>query len=114
MKKTIRARFATWLFVVACVVASAIAFAKKPLPTPSPLPPGADPDRGPSTVIFPPQSIPLKFDHKLHVRDLGQTCTSCHPGGTMSARSADVILPKGVTYTHLSAEEVAVHAAPKN
>lgn len=90
-----RAQLMQISLVIVVTIATVFAFAKNPAPPPSIQPPGADPDRGPSTVIFPPQSVPLKFDHKLHVRDLGQACTSCHPGGTTSARSSDVILPKG-------------------
>lgn len=90
-----RARLMRVLLACALLVATFAAFGKAPAAPPSILPPGSDPDRGPSTVIFPPQSVPLKFDHKLHVQDLGQACTSCHPGGATSARSADVLLPKG-------------------
>ena len=66
------------------------------------LPPGTDPnpsfDRGPSAIIFPPQSIPLRFDHKAHLgMGLGLSCTSCHPGGKTSRQVHDTLLPKGTT-----------------
>ncbi len=34
---------------------------------------------GPSAVIFPPETIPLHFDHTRHVTKLGVRCERCHP-----------------------------------
>jgi len=59
------------------------------------LPPGsfAD-DDGPSDVIFPPQKITLRFNHKFHLGQVpGTTCTSCHDAATTSTNSADRLLP---------------------
>jgi hypothetical protein len=56
-------------------------------------PPGARPgDGGPSPVIFPAQSLPLRFNHRKHVKDLGMTCTTCHDA-PRSRSSADNLLP---------------------
>ncbi len=58
-------------------------------------PPGATPsDGGPSPVIFPPQALGVRFDHRRHVA-LGATCTTCHDGAKTSRRSADSLIPKG-------------------
>lgn len=62
------------------------------------LPPGAEADdRGPSAAIFPPQSLPLRFDHAFHVNEQKLTCQSCHPGGKSSASSRDRLLPSPIT-----------------
>lgn len=61
------------------------------------LPPGNEPgDRGPSNAIFPPQSVPLRFDHKKHM-SLGQKleCVTCHTKAKESVRSNDLLLPLG-------------------
>lgn len=61
------------------------------------LPPGAEEDdRGPSAVIFPPQSITIRFDHEVHVK-LGRACASCHPGAVTSNAVSDRLLPPGTT-----------------
>lgn len=63
--------------------------------SPADLPPGTlDGDGGPSPVIFPPQTLNLKFDHRLHVRDLGVPCTRCHAQATTSRKGADRLLPE--------------------
>lgn len=57
-------------------------------------PPGAfEDDGGPSPVIFPEQSLPLRFNHKKHVKELGMTCTTCHDTAKTSRRSGDSLLP---------------------
>jgi hypothetical protein len=59
-------------------------------------PPGASPyDDGPSPIIFPEQRLPLRFDHQKHVRGLGVSCTTCHPGAKTSKKSGDSLLPRG-------------------
>ena len=103
------------LLVVACLVA-AIAAARAGVTVPksaapvtdmSPLPgnqsvpaqwlpPGAaNPDNGPSSVIFPPQRITIRMSHKKHVKDLGETCVNCHRDARSSQNSADDLLPQG-------------------
>lgn len=57
-------------------------------------PPGAfDDDGGPSPVVFPEQALPLRFNHKKHVKELGVSCTTCHTTAKTSARAADSLLP---------------------
>jgi hypothetical protein len=59
-------------------------------------PPGArSGDGGPSSVVFPPQAIPLRFSHSRHVGALGVGCSRCHPGARTSRRASDNLLPKG-------------------
>ncbi len=59
------------------------------------LPPGAfDQDRGPSTAIFPPQKLTLRFNHKLHIAGQGLKCESCHKGALTSKSAQDVLTPK--------------------
>jgi hypothetical protein len=58
-------------------------------------PPGALPgDGGPSHVIYPAQTLGVRFDHRRHV-GLGATCTTCHERAKTSKRSADSLLPGG-------------------
>jgi hypothetical protein len=58
-------------------------------------PPGAEPgDGGPSPVIFPPQSLGIRFNHAAHLA-LGATCVTCHDKAKTSHRSADSLLPAG-------------------
>jgi len=46
----------------------------------------------PSALIYPPQSLPLTFDHAQHNR-LGSTCESCHHAAATSVSAADDLLP---------------------
>lgn len=59
------------------------------------LPPGAGAtDTGPSDVIFPPQRLTIRFNHKLHLtRISGTTCTTCHERATTSSAATDRLLP---------------------
>lgn len=60
-------------------------------------PPGAfADDGGPSPVIFPPQQITIRFNHKKHVKELGMTCTTCHDLAKTSKDSGDSLLPSPV------------------
>jgi hypothetical protein len=60
------------------------------------LPPGAmEPDTGPSSVVYPPQKITLRFNHKKHVKELKAKCTVCHGKVTASQSAQDVLLPAG-------------------
>ncbi|HUR58024.1 MAG TPA: cytochrome c3 family protein [Opitutaceae bacterium] len=60
------------------------------------LPPGAqEPDNGPSSVIFPPQRITIRMNHKTHVRELGETCVNCHRTARSSRQANDDLLPSG-------------------
>jgi len=102
-----------WLLVLSLVTAVSLALAQTPTPTPisglSPLPndqrvpktllpPGAfDPDTGPSDAIFPPQQMTLRFNHKFHLTEQKQKCTSCHKGATTSQSAQDPLTPQGTT-----------------
>lgn len=58
------------------------------------LPPGAfADDRGPSPAIFPPQRLTIRFNHKLHVKELGVSCKTCHEGAVTSHSAADALTP---------------------
>ncbi|HVJ92851.1 MAG TPA: cytochrome c3 family protein [Labilithrix sp.] len=60
------------------------------------LPPGAfEQDTGPSSAIYPPQTMTLRFNHKLHVGMQGLACSACHPGALTSQSVKDVLTPKG-------------------
>jgi hypothetical protein len=59
------------------------------------LPPGAfEQDRGPSSAIFPPQKLTLRFNHKFHVQTQKLKCEGCHKDATASHSSKDVLTPK--------------------
>jgi hypothetical protein len=61
------------------------------------LPPGAFfPDTGPSDVIFPPQRVPIRFNHTKHMaKDIGASCKTCHGGAYQSNSVKDTLTPKG-------------------
>lgn len=62
------------------------------------LPAGAfDPDTGPSPAIYPPQSLTIRFNHKLHMAGVGLKCASCHKAATTSQSAQDHLVPNGVT-----------------
>lgn len=90
------------LLVLAALVAAFVAWCTGPAPalagpTDAALalrPPGAfEGDEGPSPVIFPEQSMPLRFNHKKHVKQLGISCTTCHDAAKTSKNAADSLLP---------------------
>jgi hypothetical protein len=70
-----------------------------PLPGDAPVPlqdrpPGAHAgDGGPSPVVFPPQQLTIRFNHKKHVKELGLSCTTCHDRAKTSTSSRDSLLP---------------------
>lgn len=66
---------------------------QQPSPAPRP-PPGSDLVPSPSEEIFPPQSIPLRFSHRRHVRDLKLTCKVCHLAAWTSDAASDRLLPR--------------------
>ena len=57
------------------------------------MPPGSSASLAPSDEIFPPQTIPLRFNHKLHVQELQQTCKVCHRAAFTSRSASDRLLP---------------------
>ncbi len=50
-------------------------------------------DDGPSPVVFPEQALPLRFNHKKHVKELGVACVTCHAAAKTSVKAADSLLP---------------------
>ena len=59
-------------------------------------PPGSfEPDTGPSDVIYPPQKITIRFNHKFHLKEAGATCKTCHAGAYTSASVNDRLTPAG-------------------
>lgn len=58
------------------------------------MPPGTKASPIPSDEIFPPQTIPLRFNHKKHVTELKQTCKSCHAEAYKSGSVNDRLLPR--------------------
>jgi len=61
------------------------------------LPPGADsPDDGPSTAIYPPQRITLRFNHKWH-SSMGVQCTTCHQNVPTSESTKTSLIPVPTT-----------------
>jgi hypothetical protein len=48
--------------------------------------------RGPSPLIYPGESLPIRFDHALHAR-LGATCEGCHTRAATSTLAADDLIP---------------------
>ena len=62
------------------------------------LPPGApNPDNGPSDVIFPQQTLTVRFNHKFHIKEGGATCKTCHGAALTSNSAQDSLIPKGTT-----------------
>ncbi len=58
------------------------------------MPPGSSATPVPSEEIFPPQSMPLRFNHKKHVQGLSLSCKVCHAAAFTSTDAADHLLPK--------------------
>lgn len=46
-----------------------------------------------SVAVYPPQKIPIAFDHAKHL-EAGAECVSCHDSATKSSQSSDRNLPK--------------------
>src|SRR5687767_1153308 len=44
-------------------------------------------------AIYPPQKLPVRFDHGQHLK-AGADCTTCHDPARKSTRSSDRNLPK--------------------
>jgi hypothetical protein len=62
------------------------------------LPAGAsDPDSGPSAVVFPPQKLTIRFNHKKHIKEVGANCATCHGKAKASKSAEDDLLPQGTT-----------------
>jgi hypothetical protein len=57
------------------------------------MPPGSARSPVPSDEIFPQQSLPLRFNHKKHVKELNLTCKVCHSAAYGSDAVTDRLLP---------------------
>jgi Cytochrome c7 and related cytochrome c len=57
------------------------------------MPPGTSASPLPSDEIFPPQTIALRFNHKVHIKEFEQTCKVCHKAAYTSVKSSDRLLP---------------------
>ena len=87
----------TWLVVLSvCVMGGGLlrnARSEIDLFTPArPKAPPPPSDRGPSTVIYPAQRLPIKFSHAAHLRR-GATCLTCHEQAQSSMTARDNLLP---------------------
>jgi hypothetical protein len=71
-------------------VAAGLASASPATTQGSPDAPVAPP--GPSPLIYPNQSIPIRFDHAQHAR-LGATCEGCHNTAAASTSAGDNLIP---------------------
>ncbi|MBK6462814.1 MAG: cytochrome c family protein [Myxococcales bacterium] len=78
------------------------------------LPPGAfEPDTGPSEAIYPPQSLTIRFNHKLHMTRVGAKCTSCHKSALTSQSAQDRLVPAPATCDNCHGTDHANLAAVK-
>jgi hypothetical protein len=50
--------------------------------------------RGPSTAIYPPQKLTIRFNHRFHVVEQRLECRSCHPGALVSKSAQDHLTPR--------------------
>lgn len=77
------------IMFVSCALG--LAYAQNRPPTP-----GTD-ERAPSRVIYPQQSIPLRFSHERHLSLPGVSCLRCHAAALSSDRVEDRLLPSEST-----------------
>ncbi len=75
---------------VAVGVAAGLASASPATTEAAPVAPAAS--RGPSPLIYPGESLPIRFDHARHAR-LGATCEGCHTRAAGSTTAADNLIP---------------------
>jgi hypothetical protein len=101
----IRARPLAFLAVIACLLAAIGALADPPkgglsqMPGDAEvplawMPPGTRHSPVPSDEIFPPQTITIRFNHRLHTKQLKLTCKVCHEAAFTSDAASDRLLPK--------------------
>lgn len=57
------------------------------------MPPGTNASPIPSEKIFPPQTITIRFNHRLHVKKFKQTCKVCHSNAYQSTDALDRLIP---------------------
>ena len=100
----------SWMIVITCGVAVLTAAVTGPgavAGSPSPhspsvvplkwMPPGANASPVPSDEIFPPQTLTIRFDHRLHSQQLKQRCEVCHGAAARSTKAADRLMPNPAT-----------------
>ncbi|HHH11629.1 MAG TPA: cytochrome c family protein [Sorangium sp.] len=58
------------------------------------MPPGTGASPVPSDEVFPPQTLTIRFNHKLHVTKLKQGCKACHGAANKSVKVTDRLLPE--------------------
>lgn len=76
-------RLLTWLAVLAVALAGVVA------------PAIAEPARGPSPAVFPPQTLTVRFDHRKHLSPaVGASCKTCHKAALTSQSVADRLTPE--------------------
>jgi hypothetical protein len=63
----------------------------------------ADSGRLRSPAIYPPQVLPLTFDHAAHLK-AGADCTTCHDAARKSTQASDLLLPAGSAGSHPDCE----------
>jgi len=88
-------RVVSVLGVVAALAAGAgSGLASTPSPaTTEAVPVAPAPARVPSPLIYPAETIPLRFDHARHMRLAGATCEGCHVAAVSSTAAADDLIP---------------------
>jgi hypothetical protein len=70
--------------------------ATAPLPSRTAAHPGASASvdgASPNDVLYPAQTLPLRFDHRAHVKKAGLSCLYCHTDAAVSRTSKDRLLP---------------------
>ncbi|HXU60281.1 MAG TPA: cytochrome c3 family protein [Polyangia bacterium] len=77
-------------FGAAAGIAAGLASASPAVTQAAPAAPGEA--RGPSPLIYPGESLPIRFDHAVHAR-LGATCEGCHASAAGSTTAADNLIP---------------------
>ena len=101
---------AAMLSLVVAVLAPSAQCLAQPAPLAAPSPVAA---RGaPSHAIFPTQSLPLRFDHGLHLRPGAVTCVRCHTSAAASERVDDRLVPPESTCLPCHAIDRAQPARP--
>lgn len=85
--------FTALLAALLAPAGEALAQSAGPLPLVDRPPGAAGGDGGPSAVIFPAQTLPIKFNHAAHVGDIGLECADCHTLARTSRSSKDRLLP---------------------
>lgn len=91
-----RDTFPTWL-LAACLVAAtlvSLVHARPAVGSGQVKAAGARPAQSDaSPAVYPPQTIPLRFDHARHVQSIGLPCAYCHSDAITSRRASDRLLP---------------------